>query len=224
MLYMGMLVGTYTTYGATRVLALRREAVLLAILFLLVPAVLGARLAFVLRGWHVLPPAARAIFRSGQGGAVSYGALLAVPLSVPLLTTLRVPFGSFWDAGALGFLAASILLKVGCLLNGCCCGKVTSGRVSLVARNAAGVRDRRIPTQVLEAGWATALLLSGIFFLGSMPFPGALFLSLLAGYAAGRFALDFTREMAPTRGALTMTQCVWAGCVLLSLVVLAIGG
>jgi len=222
MLYLGLLAGTYTTYAAALVLGLPRGTAMLAILLLLVPAVLGARLAFVVGRWHVLPAAARGIFRSGEGGAVSYGALLTVPLSVPLLAVLHVPFASFWDAGALGFLAASIFLRFGCLLNGCCCGRVTTGRFSLVLRNVAGVRERRIPSQLLDVGWATALLLAATFVLARMPFSGALFLSLLAGYAVGRFALDFTREGVRSLGPLTMTQCFSAGCVVLSLGVLAI--
>jgi phosphatidylglycerol:prolipoprotein diacylglycerol transferase len=221
MLFLGLLAGTYTTYAATYVLGLRRGTVPLAILVLLVPAVLGARLAFVVGRWHVLPRDARGIFRCGEGGAVSYGALLAVPLSAPLLTALHVPFTSFWDAGALGFLAASIFLKFGCALNGCCSGRVTPGRFSLVFSDVAGVRERRIPNQLLEAGWATALLIAAAFALGRMPFSGALFLSLLVGYAAGRFALDFTRQGVRVLGPLTLTQCFSAGFVLLSLGVLA---
>jgi phosphatidylglycerol:prolipoprotein diacylglycerol transferase len=223
MLYLGLLAGTYTTYAAARVLGLRRETVPLAILLLLVPAVVGARLAFVVGRWRVLPRAARRVFRCGEGGAVSYGALLTVPLSALLLAALHIPFASFWDAGALGFVTASIFLKFGCLLNGCCCGRVTSGRLSLVQRNVAGVRERRIPNQLLEAGWAAALLVAATFVLGRMPFSGALFLSLLAAYAVGRFALDFTREGARIVGPLTMTQCFSAGFVLFSLGVLAIG-
>ncbi len=223
MLYLGLLAGTYTTYAAAYVLGLHRETVALAILLLLVPAVLGARLVFVLGRWHVLPRGARGIFRCGQGGAVSYGVLLTVPLSAPLLTVLHVPFASFWDVGALGFLAASIFLRFGCLLNGCCCGRVTTARFSLVLRNVAGVRERRIPNQLLDVAWTIALLVVATFALGRMPFPGALFLLLLAGYAAGRFALDFTREGVRSLGPLTVTQCFSAGCVVLSLGILAIG-
>ena len=71
-----------------------------------------------------------------EGGAVSYGALVSVPLSVPLLVVLGLPIAAFWDAGALGFLTAIACLRIGCFLNGCCCGLVA----------------RRIPTQLLEAG------------------------------------------------------------------------
>jgi phosphatidylglycerol---prolipoprotein diacylglyceryl transferase len=144
-------------------------------------------------------------------------------LSVPLLALLHVSFASFWDAGAVGFLVASIFLRFGCLLNGCCCGRVTSGRFSLVVRDVAGVRERRIPNQLLDVGWVTGLLLAAFFLVGRIPFSGALFLLLLAGYAVGRFGLDFTRERVRMVGPLTVTQCFSAGFVLFSVGVFVFG-
>jgi prolipoprotein diacylglyceryltransferase len=86
------------------------------------------------------------------------------------------------------------------------------------------VRERRIPNQLLEAGWATALLIAAMLVLGTMPFAGALFLSALAAYAVGRLTLDFAREGGVrVLGPLTMTQCFSAGFMLLSLAVLAMG-
>ena len=147
-----------------------------ATLALLVPAVLGARIAFVASRWDVYRSQPRKIFLPGnEGGAVAYGALATVPASVPLLVALGLPFASFWDAGAIGFLAAIICLRVGCFLNGCCCGLVAG----------------RIPTQLLEAGWAAVLLIGAILAADRMPFAGALFVSTLAAYAAGRFLIDF---------------------------------
>ena len=51
----------------------------------------------------------RILLPGGEGGAVAYGALACVPVSVPLLLALGLPFASFWDAGAFGFLAAARL-------------------------------------------------------------------------------------------------------------------
>jgi phosphatidylglycerol---prolipoprotein diacylglyceryl transferase len=218
MLYLGLLAGTYSTYAAGRAEGLHGKALVPAILALIALAVLGARLAFVVGRWRVFRRQPRRIIARGvEGGAVGYGALVAVPLSLPLLAALRLPIGFFWDAGAVGFLAAVICLRIGCLLNGCCCGRKTNGRLALWLPNAAGVRARRTPTQLLEAGWAAALLVGAGLVFGRVAFDGGLFASLLAAYAAGRFVLGFAREEPRMIGSLTVAQVSSAVLVLVSL-------
>ena len=206
MLYLGLLAGTYSAYAAGRADGMSGERFMGAILALLVPAVLGARIAFVASRWDVYRSQPRKIFLPGnEGGAVAYGALATVPASVPLLVALGLPFASFWDAGAIGFLAAIICLRVGCFLNGCCCGLVAG----------------RIPTQLLEAGWAAVLLVGAILAADRMPFAGALFVSTLAAYAAGRFLIDFGRDAPRRVGRLTVAQACSAGFVVVSVTFLA---
>ena len=207
MLYLGLLAGTYSAYAAGRAEGMSGERLMGAILALLVPAVLGARLAYVATRWPAYRLQPRRIFLPGnEGGAVAYGALLTVPVSLPLLLALGLPVASFWDAGALGFLAAVIFLRIGCFLNGCCCGVVAG----------------RIPTQLLEAGWAALLLVAALLAAGRMPFAGALFVSTLAAYAAGRFLIDFGRAGPRKLGRLTVAQACSAGFVLLSVPLLAV--
>ena len=128
-----------------------------------------------------------------EGGAVAYGALLSVPASLPVLAVLGVPFAAFWDAGAFGFLTAVMCLRVGCLLNGCCCGRPTMSRLGWVFRDSAGVTVRRVPVQLLEAALAAVILVGAASAAGSMPFQGALFVATLAACAVGRFVIDFAR-------------------------------
>ncbi len=221
MLYLGLLAGTYTTYAAGRAAGLSGERFTAAIVALLVPAVLGARLAFVVGRWPVFRrEPGRILARGREGGAASYGALVAVPLSVPLLVVLGLPIAAFWDAGALGFLTAIACLRIGCFLNGCCCGRATGSRLGCELPDAAGVVARRIPTQLLEAGWAAVLLVGATLAAGRMPFAGALFLSTLAAYAAGRFLLDFARAEPRKLGRLTVAQACSVSFVLLSVTLL----
>jgi phosphatidylglycerol:prolipoprotein diacylglycerol transferase len=217
MLYIGLLAGTYTTYAAGRAAGLSGEPFAAAILALLVPGVLGARLAFVAGQRPAFRREPRRILPRGrESGAVAYGSLLSVPLSVPLLLVLDLPFATFWDAGALGFLAGIVCLRIGCFLNGCCCGCATTSRLGCELADVNGVVARRIPTQLLEAGWAALLLIGATLAGGRMPFAGALFLSTLAAYAVGRFFLDFAREEPRKLGRFTITQACSAIFVLLS--------
>jgi phosphatidylglycerol---prolipoprotein diacylglyceryl transferase len=206
MLYLGLLAGTYAAYAAGRAEGLPGDTLAPAILALLVPAVLGARVAFVIGRWPAFRHEPTRIISPREGGAVAYGALLAVPLSFPLLLGLAIPIAPFWDAGAVGFLAAVVCLRIGCLLNGCCRGRIA-----------------RMPTQALEAAWAAALLVGAAFMVGRLPFAGALFLVLLGAYALGRFALDFARDQAPTLGPLSVAQAFSVSFVLFSTALLQLG-
>lgn len=225
MLYLGLVAGAYASYAAGRAEGLSGETFAAAIVALLVPSVLGARLAFVAGRWPTFRFDPRRIIPWGkEGGAVAYGALISVPVSLPLLVALGLPVAAFWDAGAVGFLAAIACLRIGCFLNGCCCGRETTSRCGCQLPDASGVVARRIPTQLLEAGWAVVLLLGAAVAVGRMPFPGAFFLAALAAYAAGRFFLEFTREGPRTVGGrLTVAQTCSAVFVLLSVTVLVVG-
>jgi len=225
MLYLGLLAGAYVAYAAGRAEGLSGDAFAAAIVVLLVPSVLGARLAFVASRWPAFRLEPRRIIPWGkEGGAVAYGALVSVPVSVPLLVALGLPFASFWDAGALGFLTAITCLRVGCFLNGCCGGRETNSRLGCKLPDHSGVVANRFPTQLMEAAWGVVLLLGAALAVGRMPFAGALFVATLAAYAAGRFFLEFTREGLRTIGGrLTVAQACSAVFVLLSVTVLVVG-
>jgi prolipoprotein diacylglyceryltransferase len=63
-----------------------------------------------------------------------------------------------------------------------------------------GVWERRIPTQLLEAGWAVLVLVGAAIALATRSSPGSIFLGVLAAYAAGRLLLEPTRQTAGTGG------------------------
>lgn len=224
MLYLGLVAGTYVSYAAGRAEGLSATPLAIAIVALLVPAVLGPRLAFVAGRWPEFRVHPRRIVPMAKdGGAVAYGALLSVPVSLPLLVALGLPVAAFWDAGAMGFLAAIACLRVGCFLNGCCCSHATRSRFSCELPDTAGRVARRVPTQLLEAGLAIAILLGAAFLADRMPFSGALFVATLAAYAAGRFVIDFARDAPRKRGLLTVAQVWSAGFVLLAVTLLMVG-
>jgi phosphatidylglycerol---prolipoprotein diacylglyceryl transferase len=80
-------------------------------------------------------------------------------------------------------------------LNGCCCGRRSDCWLALRLPNHRGEWARRVPTQILEAGWATVVLFGAIALWSHRPFDGALFLYALGGYPIGRLLLERTREV-----------------------------
>ena len=86
--------------------------------------------------------------------------------------------------------------------------------------NHLGVWDRRIPTQWLEAGWAAILLVFAIAVWRWLPFPGALFLIVIACYASGRLVLATARERHPGTSGFTLRHGIPVIMIMLSLAVL----
>jgi phosphatidylglycerol:prolipoprotein diacylglycerol transferase len=123
-----------------------------------------------------------------------YGGLVAVPLSIPLLAALHVPFAAFWDVATFSMLTGMAFTRVGCLLNGCCAGRSTTSWFGLVLPDARGVRVRRVPTQLLEAGVAVALLAGSAALAATRPPDGVVFTATVAAYAAARVLIQPLRE------------------------------
>jgi prolipoprotein diacylglyceryltransferase len=194
-----------------------------ATLILIIPGLLGARLFYVASHWHFYRKNIRRIWNRSEGGAAQYGGLAAVlPISVPLLAALGLPLGAFWDVTVFTILVLMIFGRIGCLLNGCCVGRPSQSRISMYLPDCAGVWERRLPTQLLEAGWVAMLLVSAVLFWRWLPFPGALFLLVAAGYAAGRLILESTRELERGARRFTINHAISVVLIVVSLAALAI--
>ncbi|HEX8087007.1 MAG TPA: prolipoprotein diacylglyceryl transferase family protein [Solirubrobacteraceae bacterium] len=198
LLYLGLTFGVYAGYGAAASMELDPDRAAAGMLILIVPALVGSRLWFVARNWQAYRHEPRRIWYRGEGGATLVGGLLlALALSPAVLAALGLPFGAFWDAATFTLLVGMVFTRVGCLLNGCCAGRPSEGRLALRLPGQAGRWERRHPVQLLELATAVALL-AGCFALSfAEPPPGAIFVFALAGYGCVRSIIDPLRE---TRG------------------------
>jgi phosphatidylglycerol:prolipoprotein diacylglycerol transferase len=217
MLYTGLVVGVIGgTFGAT-LHGLDADRILAALLLLVLPALVGARLLFVASHWEIYRRDPRRIWRRSDGGAALYGGLaLSFLLSLPLLRALGISVGAFWDVATITILIGMIFTRVGCLLNGCCAGRPAKGSFALYLPNAQGVWCRRLPTQLLEAGLAVVLLLGSVVVWSRLPFHGALFLCNLALFGIARCGLESTRETVDRIGRLRLDRTISVGLVTLS--------
>ena len=217
MLYIGLVVGVAAGNIAAHAAGLNAFRVYVATLLLIPPSLVGARLLHVFTHWDVYRNDRKRIWNRNEGGQAQYGGLaVMVPLSFPLLAILDIPLGGFWDVSSFTILVGMIFTRVGCLLNGCCAGR-PSGIFGVHLPNAHGVWEKRIPTQILEAVWATILVIAAAMIWPMLPFPGALFLFVVAGYAVGRLALESARELAPGARGFTIHHAISLGMIVLSL-------
>jgi phosphatidylglycerol---prolipoprotein diacylglyceryl transferase len=219
MLYVGLTLGLVAGDYAANLAGMASARVLVAMILLTVPGLLGARLLFIATHWDFYRREPRRIWRRSEGGAAMLGGfVLAVAASWPLLAALELPFGAFWDVATFVMLFWLIFGRLGCLLHGCCSGKASTGPFTLYLPDHHGIWRRRIPTQLLEAGWAILLLLAAAALWSERPFSGALFLSAVAAYALGRIAMQPMREEQDRLCGLNIQQILSAALVALSLV------
>jgi phosphatidylglycerol:prolipoprotein diacylglycerol transferase len=216
--YLGLVCGMIAQNAAANAAGLDAARVYVATLLLLPLTLAGGRLLFVATHWSVYRREPWRIWRRSEGGLAMYGGVPAMLLaSIPVLAWIGLPFWAFWDVATFCILVAMAFSRTGCLLNGCCAGAPTDGRLGIWLPDEWGVLARRMPTQVLEIGWGLVLLVAAVAAWPWRPFPGALFLSALAGYAVGRFALQPTRAGRRRAGPFDLPGAISAALAVLAL-------
>ena len=162
----------------------------------IIAGVLGARLFYVITNWREqFSGNWPEIIRIDHGGLVFYGGFIVSSLSLLAYCLWKKhPLGETADLFAPALPLAHAFGRIGCLLNGCCYGRVTDAPFAWhyphgVIANDAGV----IPSQLFEAianlGIMTLLLLTE----KRLPRRGQLMAFYLMLYAGMRFGLEFLR-------------------------------
>lgn len=214
----GVIAGTYAGSAA----GLDSTRLYIGLLLLIIPALFGSRFLYVLTHLEQYRRQPSLILSRDTGGAALYGGLiLALVCSWPLLGLLDLPLGAFWDSATITLLVGMVFTKIGCLLNGCCAGRPTSGPLGINLPNASGVWCRRVPSQLLECGLAAVLLFAAAHWT-SRPFGGSLFLTSLAVYAAARLPLGATRENIDRMGRVNIYNAISVALLLASIAVFAL--
>lgn len=136
------------------------------------------------------------VLHRATGGLSLFGSLLTfVPVSFAAAALAGIPAAVLFDEMAVGVLAGGLLIRLGCVFNGCCVGRETAGRFGVRLHDAGGVTKRRIPAQFLEMFWWLLGLALVVSLWPTESPPGCLFLAVLAWYSAARFFLEPLREL-----------------------------
>jgi phosphatidylglycerol:prolipoprotein diacylglycerol transferase len=170
----------------------------------------GARVYHVaLNLGHYLNTGWRGVSDRGRGGWGVFGALLTfVPATWLAAWLLALSPAVLWDHLSAGVLVGGFWIRLGCVFNGCCGGRETTGSFAVRLHNTAGVRSRRLPVQYLEMAWWA---LGAAIFYWCWPLraaPGSYALGVVAWYGAGRAVLEPMRECSDMVGRIRVNQVV----------------
>ena len=161
-------------------------------------AILGARLfhVAVYREFYAASPAE--IFKLWNGGLVFYGGLLAaVAACVVFLRRRRMPFLPVADAAALGIPLGLAFGRIGCTFAGCCYGKPSPVPWAIVFTDPGSLAPLHVPlhpTQPYESIAGFALFGFLLATRDRFVTPGVRFWTMLILYGVARSVLELFRD------------------------------
>jgi len=181
---------------------LDRERVMDLGIWIIISALVGAKLLLLVVDYRPFLANPRTIVDLLRSGGVFYGGLIAaVTVALVYIWRHRMPMWTTTDVFAPGIALGHVVGRLGCLLAGCCFGRPTSvpWAISFHDSNAFATSGTPLgvslhPTQLYEAG-AEALILAFLlaFERRGRPFPGRTFWSYMLLYGVSRFIIEFYR-------------------------------
>lgn len=177
-------------------------------LFILIGGILGARLVYVLVELPEYLSDPLDILNLRKGGLSWHGALLGGLLGAYLFAKSRkLSLKKICDILSAPAVIGLAVGRIGCLLNGCCYGRISAVKWA-VDLSAAGIIGKRHPAQIYEMIFDLIVFLLILFWLPRKKFDGEVFLGMLSLYSAARFVVEFFREEPVLWFGLTLAQYV----------------
>ncbi len=165
--------------------------------WIIVGALIGARSLYVISYWDddFAGKSLLNIFKIRQGGLVFYGGFIGAVLSTILYTRLKkVPLWKIADAYAPSIALGHAFGRLGCLMTGCCYGKVCSLPWGITFPKDHISHPHVVhPTQIYEAGLNLILYIALAYLYRRKKFEGQVFAVYLLSYAVLRAFVESFR-------------------------------
>jgi phosphatidylglycerol:prolipoprotein diacylglycerol transferase len=137
----------------------------------------------------------------GFAGLTIWGAILGAALGIWTYSRFsKFDFGYFADLVVPPLILGQAMGRVGCLLNGCCYGDVTTLPLGIVYSSTdcyAPLGVSLLPTQLFEIVFLMAVFSVMLKLKGRFQPDGSLFLIYLSLYSLWRIGIDFLRDGTP---------------------------
>jgi phosphatidylglycerol:prolipoprotein diacylglycerol transferase len=212
----GFLTGLWTASRRAPRAGLRGDAVADLGPWLIVGALVGSRVLYVITYWNTLfddpliPGAPwTEVFMIHRGGLVYYGGLIGAALAYVIVVRWKqLPLWRLADVLSPSIALGCVFGRLGCLMNGCCYGRpcdlpwaIRFPADSLAWRQhrALGLADEHglsapvHPTQIYDALFNLALYAGLAWLFRRRKFDGQVFTAYLMGYAALRSVVELFR-------------------------------
>ncbi len=198
-------------------LAVSQDQILSIATFLIIVSMIGARVFYVVQFWPEFHNdwAAILLFTQREGFVFYGGLIFGLVYLIWYCWKYAVDFWKFMDfIMPVGFIAYGVG-RLGCFLNGCCYGAVTSVPWAVIFPHHPG--EWRHPTQLYEFLFGVAVFFALRYWNERYrKFPGQTFLLGLVLYAIERFCVEFLR-INPVYGQFSEAQWI-------SILILAVSG
>ena len=165
--------------------------------YVMVSALLGARLLYVIVEYRYFLDSPLEIFKFWKGGLVFYGGLiLGVLISLWYLKRNQMPMWKTADLLAPSIALGQLIGRWGCFFAGCCYGKktdVTWGIIFADPRSLAPLEISLHPTQVYLSLNAVFIFIFLMWLSKRKVFDGQILWSYGILYSIGRFLIEYFR-------------------------------
>jgi phosphatidylglycerol:prolipoprotein diacylglycerol transferase len=221
MMALAFLAGLWTATRRARRENISGERIADMTLWLMVGAILGARVVYVTTYWkqEFSDQPFSEVFMIQHGGLVYYGGLIgAILAGVICVRRLKMPLWKTADVFAPSIALGSVFGRIGCLLNGCCYGRACDMPWAITFANPQAKQYSGTPlgvplhpTEVYDALLNLILYFFLAWLFRRKRFDGQIFATYLILYAVFRSIVEYFRGDYPTdhiHAGLTSAQLV----------------
>ena len=210
MMALAFLAGLWTATHRARRDNIPGERIADLVFWIMVAGLIGARTVYVTTYWSEFAHQPfTEIFMVQHGGLVYYGCIIGGAVAYIIYTRWKkLPGWKIADILAPSIALGNALGRIGCLLNGCCYGRVchlpwairfpnqSAAWLQQFQAGLVGKDDPSLPvhpTEVYDALLNFALYLFLAWLFRRKKFDGQVFATYLIGYAVLRFSVEFFR-------------------------------
>lgn len=165
--------------------------------YVVVSALIGARIFYVALNFSYFRLEPLAILRLWEGGLVFYGGFIfAMPVFLWRVRCFQRPVLEVLDVAAPALVLAQAIGRLGCLSAGCCYGKVCNNSFAITFTDSLSHAPLDIalhPTQIYHSLANLSIFISLALFSRFSIRRGSLVVGYLVGYGVLRFTVEFWR-------------------------------